>query len=250
MSRIAAIVPAKPLARAKTRLGDTLNDAERADVAARLLERVLAALHAARGIDSVWVVGGDEQVRDLAARHGAEYIEEPGHDLNESLSLALDRLPSEVTHALLLPMDLPFLTGEALDLLIDDASQDGTDVLIAPDRWGHGTNALLVVRPFRLQPAFGVESLARHLAAAASEGLAVAVFYSRDLAFDIDTPADLAEAGIVPPLAPHPPTSPPTSAEGEADPHPNPLPWEEGTLLLPSPVLGEGPGVRDEGGER
>ncbi|MFN8483550.1 MAG: 2-phospho-L-lactate guanylyltransferase [Anaerolineae bacterium] len=198
MSRIAAIVPAKPLARAKTRLGDTLSDAERADVAARLLERVLTALSAAHGIDSVWVVGGDEAVRELAARHSAQYVEEPGHDLNESLALALERLPSEVTHALLLPMDLPFLSSEALDLLIDDASQDGTDVLIAPDRWGHGTNALLVVRPFRLQPAFGVESLARHLAAAASEGLAVAVFYSRDLAFDIDTSADLAEAGIVP----------------------------------------------------
>lgn len=217
MSRIAAIVPAKPLARAKTRLGHTLSDTERADVAVQLLVHVLDALHAAHGIDSVWVVGGDEQVRALAARHGAQYIEEPGRDLNESLALALERLPSEVTHALLLPMDLPFLSGEALDLLIDDASQDGTDVLIAPDRWGHGTNALLVVRPFRLQPAFGVESLARHLAAAASEGLAVAVFYSRDLAFDIDTPADLAEAGIVPPLVPLTPAPSPKMGEGEPE---------------------------------
>ncbi len=229
MSRIAAIVPAKPLARAKTRLGDTLSDAERANVAAQLLERVLAALHAAHGIDSVWVVGGDERVRDLAARHDAEYVEEPGHDLNESLALALERLPSEVTHALLIPMDLPFLSGEALDLLVDDASQDGTDVLIAPDRWGHGTNALLVVRPFRLQPAFGVESLARHMAAAASQGLAVAVFYSRDFAFDIDTPADLAESGIVPPSVSVPLS--PWETDGVRVPEPG-----DGSMTLTQPL--------------
>ncbi len=89
--------------------------------------------------------------------------------------------------------DLPLLDADDVrNLLRRDAA-----VVIAPDRHGSGTNALLL-RPhaagpgehaFRFQ--FGEGSLDRHVAEAHRLGLDVATSVGAGTAFDLDTPDDL-----------------------------------------------------------
>jgi 2-phospho-L-lactate guanylyltransferase len=66
-------------------------------------------------------------------------------------------------------------------------------VVLAPDRAGTGTNALLLRPPRSMPFAFGAGSYARHLMLAREHGVAVATYRAAGTAFDVDRPADLAE---------------------------------------------------------
>lgn len=92
-------------------------------------------------------------------------------------------------------------------------------VALAPDRAERGTNALLA-RPPALAPlAFGVGSFTRHQALAQRAGVEPLIFHAPGLAFDVDTPPDLAElraSGLwAPPAQPTPANGYPTTTTGE-----------------------------------
>ena len=63
-------------------------------------------------------------------------------------------------------------------------------VAIAPDKTGRGTNALALRPPDALRFSFGIDSFAKHRAAAGA--LPFVVVDRPGLAFDLDTPEDLA----------------------------------------------------------
>ena len=71
---VIAIVPMKPLVQGKSRLSQTLSAEKRADLVLGMLRRVVLAIKAA-SVDMVWVVGGDERVRDMARRLGADCLD-------------------------------------------------------------------------------------------------------------------------------------------------------------------------------
>jgi 2-phospho-L-lactate guanylyltransferase len=92
------------------------------------------------------------------------------------------------------------------------AAEGGTGAgVLAPDRGGTGTNALLLAPPDCLPFAFGVGSRARHEELARAGGVMLATYAAPGTAFDVDRPADLEElraadlwpprAGAVPPRA-------------------------------------------------
>ena len=62
---VIAIVPMKPLSQGKSRLAQSLTEEQRADLALGMLRRVILAIKAA-SVDTVWVVGGDDRVREMA----------------------------------------------------------------------------------------------------------------------------------------------------------------------------------------
>ena len=66
---ITAIVPMKPLSEGKSRLSKSLSPEERANISVGMLRRVMSALQGA-SIDPIWVVGGDERVKNLARNQG------------------------------------------------------------------------------------------------------------------------------------------------------------------------------------
>ena len=63
---------------------------------------------------------------------------------------------------------------------------------VAPDRVGQGTNALALRPPDVIAPEFGPRSARRHLALARRAGVAACLVRLPTLAFDVDTPDDLA----------------------------------------------------------
>lgn len=197
---VVAVVPVRSLAGAKSRLGEVLDAEERRDLVARLLERTLDALTAVAGVGRTIVVSGDEAVLALARGRGSSVVplRQRGTGLNpgleEARAVALELGAASV---LVLPADLADpATDELAGLLA--ARPAGASVVLAPDRHGEGTNALLLTPPGAIDFSFGPGSRVAHRAAAAAAGIR---YTERDglLALDLDTPEDLrlaAAAGI------------------------------------------------------
>ena len=199
-TRIAAIIPAGTLEGAKTRLGGTLDAEERQDLAERLLTRTVLAALAAEGIDDVLVVSPDREVLRHAAALGARTLRQRSVGLNAGLDEGrLDVVAGGADAILVLPIDLPFVTAEAVAAVVLPLGAVGAvgavaDVVLVADRHGNGTNALAVRPPHAIAFAFGPGSRHAHRAAAEAVG-ARYVEVEGPLAFDLDTPDDLVVIG-------------------------------------------------------
>jgi 2-phospho-L-lactate guanylyltransferase len=189
---VSAVVPAKGFARAKSRLEGVLDAPSRAALAREMLAHVLDTLRAAEDVASILVVTDGRDVEELALAYGARCIRDRGEP---PLRLAVDVGLGEVAPdagALVVMADLPWITVSDVRSLV--AALVRADVVVAPDASRHGTNALALSSRGRMGTAFGSgESFAEHLARAANAGLTTQIVESRGLAFDIDTPEDLAE---------------------------------------------------------
>jgi 2-phospho-L-lactate guanylyltransferase len=178
-------------ANAKSRCAAVLSPAERDELTAVMLADMLAALSRTRRVAAVWVVTPTPSLGRLAAAAGARVISQsaPG-GLNPAFRLALaeiaDRAPYAATA--LLPGDLPLLMPNELEAAI--ALSRSHQVVLAPSRDG-GTGALLLRAAPTLEPAFGVDSFARHTAAARRQGLSLGVIKATSLSLDADQPEDL-----------------------------------------------------------
>ncbi len=73
-----AVVPVKQLARAKQRLSGLLGPEQSRLLCDAMLDDVLAALTAARGLAGILVVSSDPAARALAMRHVARLLYFPG----------------------------------------------------------------------------------------------------------------------------------------------------------------------------
>jgi 2-phospho-L-lactate guanylyltransferase len=201
LARTWAIVPIRGLETAKTRLGEDLDAEERVELVTRLLRRTLIATRDARGIVGTIVVTMDPDAAGIAQELRAIGLVERAPGLNEAIVAARSVATArDATAILVLPADLPSVSAEAVDEVLDHcAGLAPTTALVTlvPDRHGMGTNALLVSPPGAIDPAFGDASRAAH---AARAGAAGARYEELDgpLSLDLDTPADLlaAEAAI------------------------------------------------------
>lgn len=184
------IVPHRGLAAAKTRLAPVLDDAEREALAKRLLERVLGVAHAACG--DVVVISPSDALAPLAASAGARLVHQIGMGLNRGLEQARrEALADGVETLVVLHGDLPNLSADDIAALLAAVPEPG-GVAIAPDRAEGGTNGLALRPPDAIAFRFGVGSLAAHHAAAEVAGVPIVEVHRPGLAFDLDTPADLA----------------------------------------------------------
>lgn len=110
--------------------------------------------------------------------------------LTQATAWAADQGASAV---LILPADLPLVTATDVAALWQ-ASQhlySALAMVIAPDRWDQGTNALLVRPPGALHYQFGTNSFQRHCEQARQLGMAWHVQRSPGLDLDVDIPDDL-----------------------------------------------------------
>jgi 2-phospho-L-lactate/phosphoenolpyruvate guanylyltransferase len=191
--RTVAIVPVKDLAGAKSRLAAALRPEERAALALHTLRRVLDALTLPEIAERI-VVSPAAAVLDEAAGCGAHGLRQQGYGLNAALEQARRSLVLEQADAVLVVLgDLPLLTGTDIRALLALAEQlPGAGVVLAPDRHGAGTNALLLRPAGALPFLFGAGSLARFRDATMTRQLTARFYHAPGTALDLDTPADLA----------------------------------------------------------
>ncbi len=175
------LLPVKAFSEAKRRLHHALSEAERAELARAMADRVMEAAAPL----PVAVVCDDPQVAEWAHAHGALVIWEPGRGLNRAVESGVTHLQRlgvidvTVSHA-----DLP----RAADLA--SVRRPGA-VTLVPDRFRRGTNVIALPTASGFCFSYGPSSFDRHVAEAARIGLEVVVLDRPDLAWDIDEPDDL-----------------------------------------------------------
>ena len=189
-----AVVPVKSLADAKTRLSPVLSPDERRCLFALMLEDLLTALTAARGLAGILLVTGDTEATALARRFGARLLAETaGRGQSAAVATPAEALGETGTAAMLaLPGDVPLTTAAEIETLLA-AHGTAPAVSIVPAADGHGTNGLLCSPPGIIPFHFGDDSFAPHRDAARRQGIEPAVLKLPGLGLDIDRPRDLVE---------------------------------------------------------
>ncbi len=187
-----AIVPVKPLRRAKSRLASVLNRDERAALSQEMLIHTLGVLQEVPGIERVLVVSRDSQALALARDFGAHTVTERGEpQLNSALVRAtLVARGYGVSGVLVLPADLPLVQKDDIEMLLSRAKNPPV-VVIAPDRHRKGTNALLASPPGLIEYDFGPDSFKLHQQRAQAAGARVEICELSSLGLDVDLPEDL-----------------------------------------------------------
>jgi len=187
-----AIVPVKPLRRGKSRLASALSEDERTELNRSLLQNTLKTFAEVREIEEVLVISRDPQVLAIARQYGARTVREDGQpELNTALKRATVIAQVYATRGVLvLPADLPLVTREDLLTLIERAGEPPA-VVIAPDRHGTGTNALLVSPVGLIEYDFGENSFQRHCQRAREAGARLEIVNLPTLGLDLDLPEDL-----------------------------------------------------------
>jgi 2-phospho-L-lactate guanylyltransferase len=215
--RTAAILPVKRFPLAKQRLGESVAESLRADLARAMVGDVLSSLRECPAIDATIVVTCEPSVAAAARYIDAVVVEdtaEQGQSAAASLGLAY-ALREGFERALCVPGDCPTLDpSELMELLAADTPggdiglQFGVslahardeaksaviaqaEVVIVPDRHGKGTNGLLLSPPDALSPSFGPDSRARHERLATESGVRWRIARPASLLLDIDTGDDL-----------------------------------------------------------
>ncbi len=194
--RTAAILPVKRFAGAKSRLGPSVADPLRTDLARAMVGDVLTALGEATELERTIVVTGEDSVAKAAAYLGALVVNdaaEAGQSAAASLGVRA-ALTAGFERVVCIPGDCPALDPTEIDELLGPARADarGPEVTIVPDRHGTGTNALVLTPPGAIVPSFGPDSYERHRELADRAGASCRVERPASLLLDIDTGEDLA----------------------------------------------------------
>ena len=201
--RTAAILPVKRFSAAKQRLGATVGEKARAELARAMVADVLAALARSASLQLLIVVTDEPSVA-LAARGQGALVLADTADAGQSAAVEIGvrhALAEGIARVLCVPGDCPALDPRELERLLRPSSGSSkgrsraasrAEVVILPDRHGTGTNGLLLTPPDAIRPSFGPGSAARHRALARAAGASWRFERLPSLLLDIDTGEDLA----------------------------------------------------------
>lgn len=191
----AAVVPVKPLSRAKSRLLPQLAREQLEALSLAMLEDVLSALLATPALDRVAVASADAAVAARARALGAEVLLGPDPGLNEAIDAAAHELHLRPGEPFLVVLGdvagaRPQELQELFEALAQIAPAGGPAAVLAPSRDG-GSSALLRAPHDAIPSCFGPHSAARHREAAAAAGVPLRELVLPSLAIDLDRAEDL-----------------------------------------------------------
>lgn len=192
-SDIWAVVPVKDTTAAKQRLAAAVPPHLRQGLALGMLEDVLQALAAARGLAGIVVVTVDAAAHHLAARYGARVLAANARDGHTAAVAAAARvLAAEGRGGMLqVPGDIPLVAPGEIDFLLA-MHRRAPAFTIAPSHDDFGSNAVLVSPPGAVPLTFGDDSFFPHLRTAQAHGIAPLIVRLPGIGLDIDRPEDIA----------------------------------------------------------
>jgi 2-phospho-L-lactate guanylyltransferase len=185
------LIPAKSLTTAKQRLAAALDQERRSQLAEAMLRDVMTAAAGALGRIDVALVTGDARARALAAEFGFLVIDDPR---NESETAAIEGATAWCEQrgydtTIVVPGDIPLITSDELQRVLDAAPAEGAVFVSAYDR--RGSNCILR-RPAAIIPLrFGNDSFLPHCEAMRKIGRELVILEMPGIGLDIDNPHEL-----------------------------------------------------------
>lgn len=176
---------------AKQRLATALTVKQRSVLARAMLKDVTRAINESDLTERRIVITASHEVKDFVTSVGFEVINEMEP---KGQSAAINQMTEELgpisSLLLSIPSDLPILAGKDIDKVFDSKEKG---ISFIPSRDGTGTNGVLMRPGMRIEMDYGPDSLARHTASAAKSDLVASLLEIPGIAFDLDTPRDLAD---------------------------------------------------------
>ncbi|HEY1688925.1 MAG TPA: 2-phospho-L-lactate guanylyltransferase [Solirubrobacteraceae bacterium] len=190
--RTAAILPVKRFTLAKQRLGATVADPLRLDLAKAMVGDVLSVLASTGGLELTLVVTNEPWAAETASGLGVLVVPDTAEaGQSAAVGLGIERAVAlGIERVLCVPGDCPALDPSEIETLLESSCAD--EVVVVPDRHGTGTNGLLLTPPGAIAPSFGPGSCERHRELTQAAGLPCRIARPSSLLLDIDTGADLA----------------------------------------------------------
>ena len=191
---ISAVIPIKQLADAKQRLSGLLTGEERTRLFRAMVQDVLVAVEVCPLIDEILIVTSDEEVAELARSFGASVMPEPKRPgLIAAVTEAANALTERGdTNLVFLPGDIPLVTPEELEVVLDGFGRNAdAELIIVPAEDLGGSNCVACSPPDCMEFGFGEDSFRRHLRLAESRGIVPTVTRLPGIGLDVDTPSDL-----------------------------------------------------------
>lgn len=198
--RVIGLVPVRGFTTGKTRLAEALSVEERASIMQWMLRGVIDAALTADVLYEIAVISPDTSVlayaRSMSERVTPVLQRRSAPGLNPAVSAGREWAVQRGAHRLLvLFADLPQLSAPDVRAVVSYPA----DVVVATDRQGLGSNALLTPvvgagRTFAFR--YGEGSARRHAAEAERLGLSFDVVRRPGTEFDLDTPEDWRDLSV------------------------------------------------------
>lgn len=181
-----AVIPAKRLDAAKSRLRGAVDAARHEELALAMVRDTVDAVRACSQVSGVLLVTDEPTLIADAREAGVHTVPDPAAGLNAAVRFGADGWAGMGRCRAVLTGDLPALRPAELDAALRAAADVGGRAFVR-DAAGTGTVLLTAAAGVDLDPRFGVDSAARHAHSGAHE-------LSGDwpgLRHDVDTPDDL-----------------------------------------------------------
>ncbi len=189
--RAALLIPVKTLSNAKQRLGDAYDQHHRTLLAEAMLRDVLTAVSEVDERVSVFLVTGDARAAALAADFGFGVVEDRRNESETAAIAMATEYCAELGYdtTIVIPGDIPLITSDELNRVLDAAPPEGVVIVPAYDR--RGSNCVLR-RPANVIPLrFGNDSFLPHCEAVRRAGKPLIILEMPGIGLDIDHPHEL-----------------------------------------------------------
>ncbi len=132
------LLPFKSLATAKQRLAEALDQPQRSQLAEAMLRDVMTAAAGVAARIDVALVTGDARARQMAKQFGFLVIDDT-HNESETAAIEMATVWCEqrgYDTTIVVPADIPLVTSEELQRVLDAAPEEGAVFVPAYDRRG------------------------------------------------------------------------------------------------------------------
>ena len=185
------VIPVKSFKKGKSRLRAFFGRQDLYALNYNLFVQTLETVKNAACFNQSLVVSRDLHAQAVAREYGLEICPEgQPSSLNLAISQAMQWiLEHGGGRVLVLPTDLPKLMPEDVQKTKELIPESG--VLIVPDHFYRGTNALGMSSPELIDAAYGTNSFHNHSLQAQQKALYLRVYYNQAIMHDLDTEPDL-----------------------------------------------------------
>ena len=188
--KTAAIIPVKTFAKAKTRLGLSIEQTKK--ICEIMLEEILYTLSISPLIDKIVIVTRDEKALEISEKFNVFQIHDKNESgVNDAVALA-DKylLENGFETSIVFPQDIPYIKTQDIEFILKFKTNSNF-VIVVPSRRFDGTNALVRMPVNLMNTHYDEDSYKIHMSVAKEKTRNVSLVFSKRIMSDVDNFDDL-----------------------------------------------------------